>query len=113
MSFTMDISEVTGKLKEIELKNRAAIGLYADTAGKVLVAHAKTNAKWTDRTAIARQTITQGYGWVGSTCYFYISGNTDYFPFLELAHEKKYAVLYPTIRALYPEVLAGMRELWR
>lgn len=111
MGFKFDIESVLTGLAEFELKSKAAIGLYADTASKKLESNAKQNANWIDRTGQARQTIQGGKEWEGDKCNVYVAGNTDYFPFLELCKDKQYAILQPTVNKLSPEILKGMSNL--
>ncbi len=90
---------------------RAAIGLYADTAAKKMESDAKREAPWIDRTGNARNSIQGDFGWEGDKCKIVLSGNMDYSVYLELAHEKKYAILEPTIQKNAPEVLRGYQRL--
>ncbi len=92
-------------------KQKAALGLYADTAAKKMEAHAKSNAPWTDRTANARQSIEGDHFWRGDELVVRLSGGMEYSVYLELAHEKKYAILKPTIDLFAQETLAGYQKL--
>lgn len=109
--FKIDVQSVLKGLSEFEVKSRAAIGLYGDTAGKKLENEAKDNAPWTDRTGLSRKTIEGGSQWEGDKRVVYVSGNTQQMPFLELAHDKKYATLQPAVDKLSPEILRGMNNL--
>lgn len=40
-----------------------------------------------------------------------VSGNMEYSPYLELAGEKQYAILWPTIQAMEAELVQGMHKL--
>lgn len=111
MSFKIDISGALKGLAETEIKTRAAIGVYGNTAGKKLEATAKREAPWIDRTGDARKTIQGGHNWQGNKCAVYVAGNTEYFPYLELAHEKRYAILNPTVQKLTAEILNGMQNI--
>lgn len=95
----------------VEARMRAAIGLYADTSANNLEGIAKEKASWTDRTGHARQSINGDFGWEGDKCKIILSGNTEYFVYLELANEKAYAILKPTIEANTSEILKGYRKL--
>lgn len=97
--------------KAVENKVRAAIGLLADTAAKKMEGEAKDNASWTDRTSNARNNIRGEFGWKGKKAVITLSGNMGYSKWLELAHEKKYAILVPTIQRNAPEVLRAYRKL--
>lgn len=90
---------------------RAAIGAYADTAAKKMEGEAKMNAPWADRTGNARNSIQGDFGWQGNKAVITLSGNMDYSVYLELAHEKKYAILKPTIDRNAPEILKGYQRL--
>lgn len=90
---------------------RAAIGAYADTAAKKMEAEAKRNAPWQDRTGNARNSIQGNFGWQGNKAVISLSGNKEYSVYLELAHEKKYAILKPTIDRNAPEVIKGYQKL--
>ena len=92
-------------------KVRAAIGVYADTAAKKMEAEAKDNAPWVDRTSNARNSIQGNFEWKGNHCVITLSGNMDYSVYLELAHEKKYAILVPTIQRNAPDVIKGYQKL--
>lgn len=97
--------------KAVEKKIRTAIGVYADTAAKKMEAEAKNNAPWIDRTGNARNSIQGNFGWKGNQAIITLSGNMDYSVYLELAHEKRYAILKPTIERNAPEVLRGYQRL--
>jgi len=105
--------KVTNKLdfKAVEQKIKAAIGLYADTAAKKMEAEAKKNAPWTDRTGNARNSIRGDFGWQGNKAVITLSGNMYYSVYLELAYQKKYAILKPTIDRNAPEILKGYQRL--
>lgn len=96
---------------DAEKKMRAAIGLYADTAAKKMEAEAKLNAPWTDRTGNARNSIQGDFGWRKNQAVITLSGNVDYFVYLELAMEKRWAILKPTIDRNAPEILKGYQRL--
>lgn len=93
------------KFDEVLTKVKAGIQLFGETAGKDLEAKAKTNAPWTDRTGNARNSIQGGFQWNDKSGMIYVSGNTDYFKYLELYHEKKWAILWPTITENQSEIL--------
>ena len=93
-------------------KVRAAIGVYADTAAKQMEAEAKNKASWTDRTANARNSIQGNFSWKGKQAVITLSGNVDYFVKLELAYERRYSILVPTIQKNSPEILSAYRRIF-
>lgn len=111
MGVKFDASNLLKGLAEADIKMKAAVGVYCDTAGKKLETEAKKSAPWTDRTAQARQTMQGGMEWQGAKCRVYLAGNKDYSPYLEFAHEKKYAVIFPTIQANSKKILEGMNKI--
>lgn len=101
----------TFKAAPVIAKQRAALGLYAHTAAKKMEAEAKRNAPWTDRTSNARNSIQGDFGWKGNKATIVLSGNMDYSVYLELAMEKRYAILVPTVQKNASEVLRGYQKL--
>lgn len=101
----------TFNTRMVEKKIRAAIGVYADTAAKKMEGQAKNKAPWVDRTSNARNSIRGDFGWKGNNAVITLSGNMNYFVFLELAHEKKYAILVPTIQGNAKEIIDGYKRL--
>lgn len=101
----------TFNAKAVESKMKAAIGLYADTASKKMEGDAKQNAPWIDRTGNARNSILGEFGWEGNKAVITLSGNMSYSVFLELAHEKKYAILVPIIQRNAPEVIRAYKKV--
>lgn len=93
------------KFDEIQKRVRQGIELFGETSGKRLEAEAKAKAPWTDRTGNARNSIQGGFQWNDKNGMIYVSGNTDYFKYLELYHEKKWAILWPTITENQSEIL--------
>lgn len=103
--------ENTFNSKMVEQKMKATLGLYADTAAKKLEAEGKRNAPWTDRTSNARNSIQGNSRWEGEQLVIFLSGNVNYFIYLELAMEKKYSILVPTIEKNANEILRGFKKL--
>ena len=90
----------------------AGVLMYADTEAKRLQNEMKSNAKWTDRTRHARQRLTgRSYYKFPNTVVIELSQGVDYGIFLELAHEKKFAIIQPTIQANQYTVLQNFQYL--
>lgn len=94
-----------------KLKTMYAVEKYGQSAAMKLVQAAKDEAPWTDRTGLARQTIAPVSDWAGDTFRIGVAGNMNYSPYLEKANDERYAVLWPTIHRMAPEILRGMRDL--
>ena len=87
--------------------------MYAQEGAKKFENYAKKNRPWTDRTGHARQRLT---GWVETMkdrIRIHIGHGVDYGIYLELAHEKRYAILQQTVNACSKEVLNGFGKLTR
>lgn len=106
---SFDIENILNSLAEFETKSKKAIGLYADSAGKNLEEEAQKNA---NSKGLIAETIEGGKEWEGDTCIIYVAGNTTNFPNLELANDKKNAVLQPAVEKLSSEILSGMNNIF-
>lgn len=98
--------------KAIESTVRAAISMFGNTAAKKMEADAKINRPWTDRTSLARNSIRGNFEWQGKKARIVLSGGVRYFIWLELAHEKKWAILVPTIEKHAPEVVSAYKRIF-
>lgn len=101
------------RLENAETKSQVAIKMFSQEGAKKFENYAKNNRPWTDRTGHARQRLV---GWVemfSNKVRIHIGHGVDYGVYLELAHEKRYAILQPTVNALSKEVLEGFKELMR
>lgn len=108
MAINLNISDCLNRLAEIDQKVIQGTRLYAETAGAKLEAYAKANAPWNDVSGISRQTISHSVESSGASQKIILHGGvTSHFKFLELAHEKRYAILSPTITKLGPEIIKG------
>lgn len=109
MSFKFDFTKFD--LDRVDKKTMAAAKVYGRSALTKMENYAKDNAPWTDRTGNSRQTINTDMVESGRYLSLYLKGNTPHFPFLELAHEKKYAILWPTVQKFQKEVLEGWQKV--
>lgn len=110
-SFRIDSADLQKNLNKLPEKVNMAVGIYAKTASKTMENYAKQNAPWTDRTAHARQRLTGDASEVEKGWQIELSQGVDYGVFLELAHEKRFAILQPTVLAKSGEVVHGFTHL--
>lgn len=104
-----NLFENIGKLSE---RMEAAVDLYVETAARELEGEMKKDAPWTDRTGAARGRLTSTVHKENRYVYVIrLSHGVWYGVYLELAHEKKYAVIQPTIVKKQYEVLSGFKNL--
>ena len=92
-----DISDMAGKLEAMNTRADAAVRVFAEQGAVKLRSNAQSNAKWTDRTGNARQRLN---AYVSATATGYritLAHGVDYGIWLELAHEKRFAIIPQTI----------------
>lgn len=115
MKVTVNSKEVTNFIERVQAyddKCYNALTAYGKISAKNLENKAKKNAKWIDRTGQARKSIKGDAERTGENITITLEGyatqdNKEYFQYLELYHQKKNAILKPTIDDNYDEVLKG------
>ena len=105
----IDSSELNEGLAK--LKDLAVVKMYAETQARVFEGYMKQERPWTDRTAQARQRLTSYVSEVPKGYRINFVHGVTYGIFLELAHEKRFAILEPTLRLKGPEVVTGLQGL--
>jgi hypothetical protein len=94
----------------------AAVLMFAERESAELQNYMKSNAKWTDRTGHARQSLTatvqKGIFSTKVVIKLAHGSNIPYGIYLELAHEKKYAIIQPTIQANQNQVMQDLQYLF-
>lgn len=111
MGFNMDTAALSRKLGEMERRRLFAQQTYAQTAARQLEAFAKADAPWKDRSGHARGGLTGTARRSGAVFTITLSGSAHYLVYLELAHGKKYAVLWPTLQKHQQRILQGFARL--
>ncbi len=76
-------------------------------------AYAKANAKWTDRTANARQGLTARAFKDASTVTIILFHTMAYGIWLEIANAGKYAIILKTLEAHYGSYMQAIERLLR
>ena len=112
MRFEVNVQEFIGNLDRLNDRMLAATRLYAETSAQQMEAYAKQNAPWKDITGISRQTISHD---VKSERYkqtiILRGGVSEHFPYLELAFERRYAIIEPTLIKMAPGVVRGWKKV--
>ena len=110
--FKFDASNLLRGLEKFESKSDAAFSAYAQTSALKLQNYAKKHRKWTDRTGHARQRLTRKSYPVSTGYELSLSHGVDYGIWLELAHEKRFAIIDPTINYVgSQEIMPGFQRL--
>ena len=113
MGIQFDMSDVMEHLTDAETKAQTAIYMYASEGAKKFENYAKNNRPWTDRTGQARQRLNGYVETMPGKVRINIAHGVDYGIYLELCHERKYAILQRTVNTEGPEVLEGFKTLLR
>lgn len=111
MSFNLDFGDLVGGLDLFNSRAEAAMALYVETAALTLQDYMRDKAPWTDRTGHARQRLTATASKVAKGYRIALAQGVDYGVFLELAHEKRFAIIQPTITEKGPDVMKGFQNL--
>ena len=88
------------KLAAMESKTDAAVRIFAEQGKEKLVGYAKRNAPWTDRTGSARGRLNGYVSKVSNGYRITLAHGVDYGIWLELAHEKRFAILPQTLEVV-------------
>lgn len=109
ISVQWDASELIGNLKDLDRKltskEYGGLQMLMQTAASKMESWAKDNAPWTDRTGQARQRLHGEAYWENpSIVVAAIMHQVDYGVYLELAHQRKYAILEKTIEEHKDEI---------
>lgn len=108
----LDESGLRDGLEIFRNRFNAALSMYANTGALKLQNYARQNARWTDRTGHARQRLTGDVLIAGEGYKLRLAHGVDYGIFLELAHERRYAIIEETINTVgQNEILPGLNHL--
>ena len=113
MTSRLDDSDLKEGFDQLRKKVEAGLMIYGETVAKDFESYAKANRPWTDRTGNARQRLK---GYVEAFLHgvrICIAHGVSYGIHLELSHEKKYAILEPTVRLKSNEAIKGIKAMWQ
>ena len=114
MSFKIDYnsSSLSKNLDKMSVKLGALILMYASTKASEIQSKMKMNRPWTDRTGMAKTLLNAKVSQPDkNTIRITLSHGVDYGIWLELAHEKNYAIIEPTIREEGPRIVDDLSDL--
>lgn len=110
-SFDLDIKGLAEGLVKTESKMDVAVLGYAKNKALVLQNYARQKAPWQNQTGHARQRLT-GSAFKATNGYkIQLAHGVDYGIWLELAHEKRFAIIQPTILAKSNDIMKGFEKL--
>lgn len=102
-SFDFRPDELLSHFLDAHEKAAAAIKGFAETGAKKLEAYAKENARWKDRTGDARRRLKGSAEQVKNGYQLSLAHGVDYGIWLELAMERRYAIIEETIQKVGEE----------
>lgn len=114
MAFKLDWNsqDISKNLAKMEQKLGAVVLMYAVTKASEIEAKMKMNRPWTDRTGMAKTTLNAKVSQPNNnTVRITLAHGVDYGIWLELAHEKNYAIIAPTIREEGPRIVNDLDNL--
>lgn len=114
MAFKLDYnqSDLKKNLDKMSVKLGAVVLMYTATKASELQAKMKTNRPWTDRTGMAKALLNAKVSQPSKNIVrITLAHGVKYGIWLELAHEKNYAIIAPTIREEGPRIVKDLNNL--
>lgn len=108
----MDLSEIIRNVQALPDRVEDAVVGYGETWAKRLEAEAKEKRRWRDHTGQARQRLRGECERTDTGVRISLGHGVDYGPKLEFGYQKRYAIVYPTLRNRSPDILQGMQRLF-
>lgn len=97
-NFRIDDDALADALDDMNEHFMDAVMVVANNGAQKFEAYAKQNKRWKNRTSRAWKTLTGYVTKYSHSVRVYIAHGVMYGIYLELAHEKKYAILEETIK---------------
>lgn len=111
MGLRFDTSTLERGLGALEDKVDIAVRMLAETGAVKMQGYAQGHAPWTDRTGRARQSLKGSVEPYTSGYKVVIAHGVDYGIWLELAHEKRFAIIPDTLNYGQQTVLPAFERL--
>lgn len=111
MGFKLNVDKVANGINDMERKFPMLMMMFAQTKAISLEGYMKQNRKWTDRTSAAKNRLTGRAVMKNGKVVIQLSHGVKYGAQLELAREKRYAIIEPTIRLEGPTVIEDLKGL--
>lgn len=107
----MSLGEIYTNLERWKAEKIAGAYGVAQNIGAKAERSAKRNAPWQDRTGHARQGLFYKVDREKTIILLALAHRVDYGPYLELANDKKYAILEPTLNRFRGSLYRWVKKL--
>lgn len=111
MSFKFNGSKLLSSLQYIEDRTVMGVRMLAETGALNMEKDAKEQARWTDRTGHARQRLKGSVQLREFGFRVQLAHGVDYGLWLELANEKRFAIVEPIVRFSSPYIMQDFEKL--
>lgn len=112
LEFKYSKSQLASGIANMTDKIGAAVLMYAATKASQIEAQMKTRRPWADITGEAKRQLTVKVSRPSETIVrMTLAHGVDYGIWLELAHEKKYAIIAPTVKTEGPLIVADLTNI--
>jgi hypothetical protein len=114
MSFKIDYnsSTLSKNLDKMAVKLGVVVLMYSSTKASEIEYKMKANRRWTDRTGMAKTTLSCRVSQPSKTIVrLTLAHGVSYGIWLELANGKNYAIIEPTIKEEGPRIVEDMDDL--
>jgi hypothetical protein len=112
LAFKYDESSLGKNLQALPGRVSGVLVMYAETIVPELQAKMQVNRPWFDRTGMAKATLRASVSTPRpEVVRITLSHGAEYGIWLELANEKRFAIIAPTIRMEAPRVIEGLQGI--
>lgn len=109
--WTVPPSVLVKALEDYKRRLIAAVGMLADFFAQKIAAYAKANARWTDRTRMARAGLTAVTMRTATAVTIVLYHSVFYGIFLELKNQGRFAIILESLERQYGPIMAALRQL--
>lgn len=111
LKFELDVSEVESNMDKLKSKFEGAMRLLCENGAEKMEGYAKQFRPWHDRTGNARERLKGSWSKESNGYKIQIAHGVNYGVWLEFAHERRYAILKPTVEKIgYGEILPAFNN---
>lgn len=109
--FEFDGKRLSRNIKSFRTDLRRNIGAVVDYNAAWAQTHLRLEAKWTDRTGAARSGLFAVSAQFGNSFEIFMAYSVNYGIWLEIANNRKYAVITPALRIVGEKLIRDMQYL--